>query len=135
MFSKSSPRVCLPEAAEQDLAALRPDRAARHVERARTDRRGDLVEGESVLAQPHLVDLDRDLVGARGAELDLGDAVDRAELVTDALAELLEHVLLGLACDDDGEHLLVEGELLHDRLFGVLRERVDRIDLVLDVAE
>jgi hypothetical protein len=130
-----APPVGLSLGAEQDLAPLRLDRPTRQVERGAAHGLCHLVEAETVAAEHLLRDLDRDLVGARTGELDLGDARKRRDLVAHALAELLETPLVHGARDRDVRDRAADGHLRDDRLLGLLGERVEGVDPVLDVVE
>ncbi len=121
--------------ADQDLAAGGLHGAAGQIQRGSPHRANHVVEGEAVSQQRILRDLDGDLVGTRGDQLDVGDSRERRDLVAHLLAEKLESRLVHITRDRDVQHLEADLGLEDDGLLRLLGEAVDPVDAALDLAE
>ena len=125
----------MPDRSEEDLPALAPDRSAGQIERRASHGTGHVVEGQPVTPKRQLRHFDRDLVGPRTHELDLGNLWDGREIVPNPLGQRLQGELVRLTGDGHVDHLIARQHLADDRLLGFFRERIDGIDAVLDVVE
>ena len=85
---------------------------------------------ESVLGH-----LDGDLVGPRAGEFDLGNSRLGGEVVAHPLGDRLEGELVGLTRHGDVHDPEPRQQLGDDGFLGFLRERLDGIDVGLDVVE
>ena len=84
-------------------------------------------------AQPVLGSLDGNLVVTDRIETDLGNTVDPQQVVANLLGENANFVLAVIAGYNNADrrkHALAERD---NRLFGLGRKRIDRVDAVLDV--
>ena len=125
--------VGLADRAKQDLAALGAHRSAWQVERGAPDGVGDLVERQPVPSQRNLRDLDRDLVWRGADDVDLCNARDSGQLISDPLGDRLEGEGIDVARYRDIGNLHTRGQLADDWFLGFNREGRDRIDAALDL--
>ena len=93
----------------------------------------DAVEGQAVLAQGVLRDLDGNLERPGANHLREGDIGQRHDLLPQAVGQFLHHRLFKLAGELNVDHRLAESRLRDDRALGIRRERRDPVDGEFDL--
>ncbi len=121
--------------AQQDIAAFGLDRSARPINGTVPDRLRDFAHRQAVLAQRPFRHFNADLVGAVAVKNDIVDLRHAQQVVANFITQRFAPEIIEIAMkgnhDDRHHHLL----LVNDRLFRQRRERRDRVDANLDVAE
>ena len=114
--------VVLAERADAHLRLLGVDGACREIQRAPADRFRAVGEGESEGPKPVNPYLDRDLLFANPAHIDLRDGAKRRDLVLDLVRWLLQRALGHIAVHDEPHHDLAACHLTEQGAFGTDRE-------------
>ncbi len=118
---------------QQDLAVGGPDIATGDVARVAGHRPTDLAQGQAVLAQARLIDLDVDLVRAHAVDGGLRDAGQPGDAVAHHLGGGSQRVVRRLTVDEDIEHVAAPTAEIDVGLLGAVGEGGDAVDRALDL--
>ena len=120
---------------QQDFSGRGLDGATGQVERGGAHSIRDLVEGQAVSAQGSLRHLERNLVGARIRQRNLGHRWKSRYLVPNALAQDLQGALVLRAREGDVHHGALAFRKRNDRFLGLFWKGIDGIDAVLHIIQ
>jgi hypothetical protein len=130
-----APEVTALGCPEEHLAPPCLDTSTREIHRTFGNPAGHVLQRQVIGPQVGLGHLDTDLERANTGKLDLCDVGMLEQLIPRPLGDIAERVLLQVSVENEGDHLLPARQQANKRALGILGERCNPIDRVLDVLQ